>query len=213
VPSPPDRVLQCIFLGRILRPDQRLADLSQSPEFTVQAFWRSATPAARIAGEEPLDGGFDRLSRVGYTPEQIAEFRRIFHHMQQTTNADRRTRLALEDEWVPAVTVAGSPVAAIRLLQTTAEHTHETRLEEVRTLEPPGAAGAEWDSPLLAQEEGAAADQPADKENWAWFIVGVIVGILLGKGFWLIVPFACVRPVFSVGMGFGMLLRAVVAAG
>jgi hypothetical protein len=128
--------------------------------------------------------------------------------MQQTTHADRRVQLALEDEWVGPVTLAGSPVAALRLLQTTAEHTHEMRLEEVRTLEPPGR---EWGSPLLAQEEEGGAEQATDKETWAWFIVGVILGILLGKGFWLVLPFACIRPVFSVGLGFGMMLRAIVA--
>jgi hypothetical protein len=87
------------------------------------------------------------------------------------------------------------------------------RVEEVRTLQPPGAAGDEWDSPLLAQEDDDTADRPADKETWAWFIVGVIVGVLLGKGFWPIIPLACVCPVFSVGLAFGMMLRTVVATG
>jgi hypothetical protein len=209
-PSPPDRVAQFIFLGHILRPDQCLGDLSPSPEFTVQCFWRGAAPPAPVAVDHPADRGFDRLSRVGYSPEQIADMRRIFHRLQRTADVERGAQLALEDDWVPAVTVAGSPIAAIRLMQTTAGHDDETRLEEVRTLQPPGAAETEWESPLLAQEEEGAAKQPADKETWTWFIVGVIIGILLGKGFWLIVPFTCIRPVFSVGLGFGMMLRAVV---
>lgn len=64
--------------------------------------------------------GFDRLTRMNYTPEQIAEIRRSFHTMQGSLNASPEAQIEAEEEWFPVIfntnIVDGRAAGAARIL-------------------------------------------------------------------------------------------------
>jgi hypothetical protein len=200
-PIDTSRPIQLLFLGRLLAPEQCLGTLSPSPEFTVNCFTRSA--AAPPPGPAAPDlQGFDRLARAGYTPEQIADLRAVFHRLRGLQDGDRAAQLAQEEEWVPAVTVMESPMAAIRYMQVISRHGDDRFLQDVRPVEP--IRGEEWDHPLLQQQDGNAT-MPTG--SWRHFGIGVALGLLIGKRAVFLVPaIACTCHVFGIGMLFGLFL-------
>lgn len=73
--------------------------------------------------------GFDRLTRMNYTPEQIAEIRRSFHTMQGSLNASHEAQLEAEEEWFPVIfnnnVADGGAAGALRTLLGIANGNHE----------------------------------------------------------------------------------------
>lgn len=64
--------------------------------------------------------GFDRLTRMNYSPEQIAEIRRSFHTMQGDSNSSPEAQIEAEEEWFPVIfntnVVDGEAAGAARIL-------------------------------------------------------------------------------------------------
>jgi hypothetical protein len=148
--------------------------------------------------------GFDRLSRANYSPDEISHLRSLFHSVRHSEGLTEGERFALEDEWVPAITLAGSPMAAIRVIQLMRSTPRHHPIRTVPTLEPPREFGSEDESPLLQQEEG---ETPPEESSWLPFIIGVLVGMLFGKDVMLSIPFfMCGFPLFGVGLAFGGML-------
>jgi hypothetical protein len=204
-----DHTLSLLFLGNAILPDQLLSALSPSPTFSVQCFTRPARPAvASPTDTEERPEGFDRLSRASYSADQIARLRSLFHSVHHSENLPENERLALEDEWVPAITLAGSPMAAFRVIQLMRNAPVGPRpIRMIPTLEPPREIGSEAESPLLQQEEG---EPPAVESSWLPFILGVIVGMIFGKDVLLSIPFCvCGFPLFGIGLAFGGMLMIV----
>jgi hypothetical protein len=157
--------------------------------------------------------GFDRLTRANYTQDQIARLRSVFHSVNHTDNLPDDARFALEDEWVPAITLAGSPVAALRVIQLMAASGagNPRPIRTVHTLEPPREFGSEAESPLLQPEEPEA---PPEGSSWVPFIMGVVIGMMFGKDVIAAVPFfMCGFPLIGVGLAFGSMLMVVLRMG
>jgi hypothetical protein len=205
-----DHTLLLLFLGHIISPEQVISSLSSSSELSVQCFARAPRPSTpvRSFNDDPVQG-FDRLSRANYTPEQIARLRSVFHSVNYSANLPDVDRFALEDEWVPAITLAGSPVAAIRVIQLMQDSPSNPRpIRTVQTVEPPRDFSNEAESPLLqpdAQPPGTVPDS-----SWLPFILGVLIGMLFGKEVVFSVPFfMCSFPLFAVGLAFGGMFMVV----
>ena len=204
----PDQVPKLLFLGRIIQPTDILGVISTSTEFTVQCFGQRERNSEAQPAAEPVKG-FDRLTRVGYTAEQIAELRNAFHTVGRTSRLSQEEQLELEDEWVPALTLEGSPAAALRTIRLVNEFSGWP-MDRFQTL-PIGAnaarASEEAESPLLH-----GVDEELEEENsgfsWAPFGIGVLCGLGFSYHFFVIVPFvyAC-NKLFALGLAYGMSLR------
>ena len=181
----PDQVPKLLFLGRIIQPSEVLGVISTSTEFTVQCFGQRERTSEPQPASEPVKG-FDRLTRVGYTAEQIE----------------------LEDEWVPALTLEGSPAAALRTIRLVNEFSGWP-MDRFPTLPigPSRAAAEEAESPLL-QGIDEEEEQPDSGFSWAPFGIGVLCGLGFSYHFFVIVPFvyAC-NKLFALGLAYGMSLR------
>lgn len=212
--SKPDQVPRLLFLGRILQPNNILSSLSDSSEFTVQCIAQRQPDQNKQECESEPAKGFDRLLRVGYTSEQIAELRSAFHTVSQTSALSHEAQLDLEDEWVPALALEGSPTSALRAIRVMNEHSGRTF--ETRTIAPiemPVSQATESESPLLRMDEESEPVDHVTKKSWLPFGFGVLFGLLVKSQFFFAIPIAfAINPSFAVGMIFGMSLRAIYSA-
>ena len=203
----PDQVPKLLFLGRIIQPSEVLGVISTSTEFTVQCFGQRERTSEPQPASEPVKG-FDRLTRVGYTAEQIAELRSAFHTVGRTSRLSHQEQIELEDEWVPALTLEGSPAAALRTIRLVNEFSGWP-MDRFPTLPigPSRAAAEEAESPLL-QGIDEEEEQPDSGFSWAPFGIGVLCGLGFSYHFFVIVPFvyAC-NKLFALGLAYGMSLR------
>jgi hypothetical protein len=112
---PPNRTVLFIYHGRILQASEFVSNLDTMSEFTVHALFRPIAPQAAVeAGTNDLRG-FDRLSRMNYTPAEIAQLRDNFHTMQGTTQANREAQIETEEEWFPVIFNNENPVQNLQL--------------------------------------------------------------------------------------------------
>jgi hypothetical protein len=211
---PPDG-LRLMFLGHFLSPDQQIRDLSPDHDFTVQCFVvRRTDPPAVAPGEVPR--GFDRLSRAGYTAEQIAEIRTLFHMVNRTNHSPSERRLQLEDEWVSPITLAGSPIAAARAIALSFAADRELRITNIQTLDqPPRGRGSGAEAPLLQpdDDDGEVVVQRTGLKSWIPFVIGVTWGLCCWN--WLAIAsmsFTGIWSRFGIGVLFGVGLRLVAGA-
>lgn len=116
VEKPPNRTISIIYLGRILQPTDVFSKIETLREFSVHVFYRVASAAPTAVPDTPTElRGFDRLSRMNYSQEQIAEIRNSFHAMRGTSNATQDERLDAEEEWFPVIFNQENPLDALQL--------------------------------------------------------------------------------------------------
>jgi hypothetical protein len=159
---PPNRAVVFIYHGRILQPTQIVRELDTITGFTVHALFRSAhrpLPPQLSAGSEVR--GFDRLSRMNYTPAQIAQFRRNFHIMRGTVNAPQPAQLDEEEEWFPVIFIDENPVR-----------------------NPRRAA------PLPAFFQDVDEEYMAERHQWVKVALGIFLGLTFGiwSGVFMVMP-------------------------
>jgi hypothetical protein len=203
--SRPSSTLRLLYLGRFLTPDQGLVSLSADPDFTIQCFFQSANPPPMDLPPDLHSRGFDRLGRVGYEPTQIQDIRNLFHRVNGTQIAPLERQLELEDEWVPAITLAENPIAAIRVIALAAALNAQQTVTEVRPLHPPATYANDAEAPLLPQREGEQV--PEVKRSWLPFCIGALWGIGCGNAIVCILGcILCCNARFALGflVGIGM---------
>ncbi|OHT15858.1 hypothetical protein TRFO_13684 [Tritrichomonas foetus] len=103
IQKPENRTIALIYHGRILQPTEVISKIDSLDEFTIHVFYRQIQ---RPTTQEPLESdlrGFDRLTRMNYTADQIADFRRSFHTMHGSLNSPREEQIEAEEEWIPVI--------------------------------------------------------------------------------------------------------------
>lgn len=194
--------LRLIAMGKILQTSDKLKQYAYTNELVVQCSIRKERQETEDSQTEIVTG-FDRLTRIGYTAEQIRELRRVFHSIHNTENSTQTEQLELEDEWVPAITLDGTAVT--RMLQGSTQLLSEsfrfTPVSHTNT-------GNEDEAPLLAQEE---APRPTGIMAWVPFFVGVVIGRAMGiKAAIISVFFIHTFNIgdFLIGVIFGWAIKA-----
>jgi hypothetical protein len=162
--KPANRNIVIIYQGRILQSTDILSSIETTEEFTVHAFFRTAHADAQSDPSADLRG-FDRLSRMNYTPEQILEIRQNFHLLHHSMDDTLDVQLDAEEEWLPAI------------------FNHENPLQDLQLPAPAGPphpavnpiANNNEDDAAHPQDDGMLMDFP-----WLKFVFGAIIGSFLG---------------------------------
>lgn len=206
-----ERPLQLLYMGHILEPEHNLMGVSLTEEFTVQCICQRVTVQENSSGTS-VGEGFDRLSIIGYTVDQIADIRSAFHTVAGVRDASRESQIALEDEWMPAMALEANPAAALRTVQLMSEHLGSGRPSiNVTPLDMPDDNVTEAESPLLRQD-GDSPVPVTDNQSWGPFSAGVCCGIILGMRMWFMIPvMLCGNGSFTIGLVFGMCLHVVLS--
>jgi hypothetical protein len=101
VAKPPNRVICIIYHGHVLTGGEQIAQLDTLEEFTLHLCFRGG---AYAAGDPAIElRGFDRLARMNYSPDQIAEVRRDFHATHGSARASPEEQIETEEEWFPII--------------------------------------------------------------------------------------------------------------
>jgi hypothetical protein len=153
---PANRTAVLIYHGRILRPEETVCSLDSLDEFTVHALFRPNRTSADLSDGAATDlHGFDRLARMNYSPQQIAQLRDNFHAMRGTAQARGDERMEAEEEWFPVLFNNDDPLL---------------RLPQGPVVPPPN------DLEPVQEEEPYVLDQ----YPWLKFGLGVFLGTVFG---------------------------------
>ena len=107
---PEGKSVKLLYLGRVLEENSKLSDIqkSSSNEFTVHCFFKQSISGIHSENsvfdqnsQEPH--GFDRLSRMNYTEQQIISIRQQFHRMLNSNHLTHEQQIDVEEEWLPAL--------------------------------------------------------------------------------------------------------------
>jgi hypothetical protein len=185
--KPANRNIVIIYQGRILQSTDVLSSVESQDEFTVHAFFR----AIRVDAPNPEDlRGFDRLARMNYTPEQIAELRRNFHVLHGTTDGTRDAQLDAEEEWCPVI------------------FNHENPLQDLQLPAPAGRRQRNA-NPLVnnegEEEELAVGQGERTLDNFPSlkFVCGMVMGLIFGVGSLVFLLIALQDGPFMLGLFSG----------
>jgi hypothetical protein len=184
VTKPPNRTICIIYHGHVLSGHEQITQLDTLDEFTLHLCFRGGAYAASDPAVELR--GFDRLARMNYSPDQIAEVRRDFHVTHGSTHAAPDDQIEMEEEWFPVI------------------FNNENPLQMLRPPPPPRA-----ENPIAANAE---APPPEDDDAFTQsplvrFTFGLIVGAIFGVGSVIFVVWSSQDGVFLLGLGFGIATR------
>jgi hypothetical protein len=186
--KPANRNIVIIYQGRILQPTDILSSIESLDEFTVHAFFRA------IRLDSPADPdpsvelrGFDRLSRMDYTPEQILEIRQNFHILHGTMEETHEDRLDAEEEWFPVLFNQDNPLQDLL----------PRRARRPRRNVNPIANNREEELP------GQPEERALDNFPWLKFICGLIMGLIFGVGSLVFLLIAMQDGPFMFGLFWG----------
>ncbi|EAX91993.1 hypothetical protein TVAG_001630 [Trichomonas vaginalis G3] len=113
---PKDKSICIIYRGRILKSVEKFSEIDSVPDYTVTILFR-LNKSDIIVDKEDLESelrGFDRLTRMNYTPEQIQEIRLSFHTMRGGLNDTDDQKYEAEEEWLPVIFNSDNPLEAFQ---------------------------------------------------------------------------------------------------
>lgn len=221
IQKPENRTIAIIYHGKILQPVDILSKIDNLTEYTVHVFYRqiSSKPSRKQKNsnqgsesnadavnadddDERLDSdlrGFDRLTRMNYTQDQIDTIRRHFHSLQGTTNSSPEEQIEAEEEWFPVIfntnVLDGGAAGAAQILlgsinepnrgQNTDSplqalirnnHFHQNNRNGGDGSDDPEAGNTN------TEEAAAAVEDDNETPSWCSFFFGFIIGLFLGLG-------------------------------
>jgi hypothetical protein len=180
---PATRTVVLIYHGRILQSQETVASLDSLDQFTIHALFRPARMSALLADDSSTElRGFDRLARMNYSPQQIAQLREDFHAMRMTTQGTAEARMEAEEEWFPVIFNDDNPIQGLRPRQA-----------------PPPLDGLE-----PVQEEQPYA---LDRYPWLKFGLGVFLGTLFGLAALVFMFMPRSDRMFFIGLFLGTCLH------
>lgn len=172
ITHPENRIVAIIYHGRILNASEIVVKIDTLEEFTIHVFYRAA-PQQRSAPAPPVEDlkGFDRLRRMNYDADQIAELRRNFHVMHGTVNASSEEQMEAEEEWFPVIFNQENPLQDLQI-PVPRRHRDRRRNHEAEN------------NPLNNNTEPEIGQQEFFFESSSWVRVafGLIIGCIFGVG-------------------------------
>lgn len=118
VSVPQDKSICIIYHGRILKSTEKFSEVDDTPDYTVTVMFRLNKSNEALSNED-LESelrGFDRLKRMNYTEEQIANIRAHFHLMIGDENMPEDQKNEAEEEWLPAIFNTENPLQAFEAI-------------------------------------------------------------------------------------------------
>ena len=168
VEKPADKVISVIYQGKVLQETQIIRDLIifQQDEISFHVFFRLPPPPS----DEPdidLDNlrGFDRLQRMNYTHQQIADIRLNFHQLHGTADQTPEERVAIEEEWFPTIFNQENPLDVFNV-----PSQDSVNLRSIPREQP-------HNPPIISNE----TDAPDTDLNLCFrFFLGIFIGLVFG---------------------------------
>jgi len=194
-PAPADRTPSMVYRGRILESSELVSQLDTLEMFTMQLFYRAVRPAARDPPAGDLRG-FDRLQRMDYPEDQIAEMRHHFHAMHGTEDATADARLEAEEEWFPVIFNQENPLHAMQF---------RPFLDPARGRRRPRPhpPARENDNPIA--QNGEAAGEDEDNSSWLRGFFGLVIGLIFGASALVFILLCLHDATFMFGLVLGVL--------
>jgi hypothetical protein len=190
IKKPKDKSICVMYHGRILKSSEKFSEIDTLPDYTVSILFRLCKSAAQ-AEQDQLDNGsilkgFDRLTRMNYSPEQIEEIRHQFHRMRGGLNETRDQQIDAEEEWLPVIFNSENP------------------LETFQT--------ADAERPIQTQNQAHHGRNNYDtfhfEQNSFWinFSIAFILGVLFGplSALYLFVSLRDKAGIFGIIVGIGV---------
>ena len=193
VEKPPNKVISIIYFGCILQPTDNLSSY-QKDELTVNVFFR--IPPQDLQNQNPDEDlkGFDRLTRMNYSQEQISNIRERFHQNQGTSNLSREEQLDIEEEWFPTIFNQENPLEAFDLIDHQSPST--VPFPDVIPL-----------TPNQIEENSCSAWKVLE------FCFGLLIGLVFGFSSFVLFFFVNIHDDFFllIGSGFGIVCQYLVS--
>ncbi|EAX85836.1 hypothetical protein TVAG_132450 [Trichomonas vaginalis G3] len=140
---PSGRNLCIMYQAKMLKDSQKFAEISDLPAFSVIIMFRMNQADIHLDSSNNTTElrGFDRLTRMNYTQEQIEEIRQHFHEMRGGLDDADEQKYEAEEEWLPVIFNCDNPLDAFETLDAQRprrrrHHTHEQRVETVDQVSP-----------------------------------------------------------------------------
>lgn len=200
VKIPKNRSLNILYLGRFLDPSTQINKIEQSTQFTVNCFFRANKNSTNNDESVPLESelrGFDRLSRMGYNPGQIRDFRENFHRFNSSLNLSENARIDLEEEWFPAL-FSGDEVPQFFTPINQNQNQNQNQEDETEGINQNNDFDMSPDSEVpFAQTPTDTADS---NPSWAPFFLGVVFGFVFRLNWYIFIPL--MHPDRSILIGY-----------
>lgn len=182
---PEGKTTKLLYLGHVLDDASKFSDIqkSSSDEFTVHCFFKqpiSDTHSENSLSDQNVEEphGFDRLSQMNYTQQQIIAIRQQFHRMLNSNHLTPEQQIDVEEEWLPALFNSNETAFGI--------FSQTNRRED--------------ELPLFNQ-------QMHHRGTSTNLFIGFCIGIIFGYGIFLIFPLFIHERKLITGIIFGILLR------
>ena len=165
IKKPENRKICIIYGGRILSKDEQVLKIGTLDEFTLHVFFRANQQKTAQESFELELKGFDRLSRMDYSREQIADIRNNFHRLQGTLGASMEERMGAEEEWFPVI------------------FNHENPLDDLQMYIPSlNHQNRQTESIDQNTDDGDDLDTYSSVNPLLRFVFGFMMGIMFGIG-------------------------------
>lgn len=182
IEKPRHKRICLLYHGRILPHHTTISEIDTQPEFTMHCFFREKARSRRRLRSQPELRGFDRLTRLNFSPANIEQIRQQFHQMSGSTNRSHDDQLEIEEEWFPAIfNNIDDPLSPFHL---------RNRDDE---------------QPLVVETN------TSDEPFFVQFIVGAAIGFFVGIPSLIFIPCFIQKSNFLLGMSFGITFHFVVA--
>jgi len=179
VEKPPDRTVCLLYHGKILGNNEMLSKIDTIDGFTVSVLFRATNKVQLSQSTLQEPRGFDRLQRMNYTPQQIAEIRCQFHLLRGSASENEEDRIEAEDEWFPVIFNSENPLESL-----------QATLPAVQ-------------APMPRIE----MHQNDQESTWTTFIIAFVLGIIFGPASFLFLLVALQDRPGIFGILFGIIVH------
>lgn len=181
-----------IYRGKFLDRNEKISSIETMKEFSVQVYFRGNKQQQQPTDDAREIKGFDRLSRMNYTPEQIRLIRTNFHLMNGSTGLSQEERIDLEEEWFPVIFNQDNPIDILNV-----------------NLNGNGDAGINNQEETL---DGNNDDAFNDLPSWVHLLVGFGLGSVFGFVAIIIVFIGIRNRFLLIGIVLGILMHFTLAS-
>lgn len=182
IEKPDGKIISLIHQGKQIALNVSLKSLSKNNEneIMLHVFFRIPPETENEKSEQsniPLDNlqGFDRLSSMNYTSQEIENIRRNFHHIQGTENSPHDQQISLEEEWFPTIFNQENPLDIFRTVRQPIIVQHQAPTFQGL----PGYPGNIHTQiqPNSTRERENDDNNPESSKNLILFFFGLLIGL------------------------------------
>lgn len=201
----PTQQVVVIFMGKVLEDDREISSYTNGNEsVSFQVVVRNYVNNENV---QTVDlKGFDRLTRMEYTEEQIEGMRTEFHRSIGSTNLSEEARTNLEEDWFPVIFSLERPMELFNLNNNNQNDTNATNTSSNTNTNTNTFASNDATNSSFS-EENDIDEFYAGHSPLFCFVLGYFSGFFSIDSFMLLLCAQCIfRRIFSPSYFFGFLL-------